>query len=42
MGDVKGLNTNQKFTDHKWANKDKLLLCNDMGNIFIIHNYELV
>ena len=42
MGEIKGLNTNQNFTDHKWASKDKLLLCNDVGKIFIIVNYELI
>lgn len=42
MGEIKQLSLNQNFTDHKWANKDKLLLCNDQGKIFIIINYQLV
>lgn len=42
MGEVKGLSQNQVFTDHKWATKEKVLLCNDQANIFIINNQELV
>ena len=42
MPKIVNLDKNQHFTDHAWANKDKIFLTNTAGNIFIIQKFELI
>ncbi len=42
LADVNKLNQEQNFTDCCWFDKDKLILCNDLGEIFIIFQNEMI